>query len=503
MSEFFLKIVNMSISASWLVLAVLGVRLVLKRAPKWVYVLLWGIVAVRLLFPLSFESALSLLPSTETISETALSGSGIEIQTGIAPVDDRVNDYLGDYSVESAAAPENNSTNILTVLSIVWLIGAVILVAYTAVSYWRLQRKVDTAVLLRENIFQSESVLSPFVLGIIRPRIFLPFNIDEQDMKYVIAHEAAHIRRKDHWWKPVGFLLLTIHWFNPLMWLAYVLLCRDIELACDEKVIHAMNHEDRADYTQVLVSCSVNRRMITSCPLAFGEVGVRKRVKSVMNYRKPALWTVALSVIACGVLAVGFLTNPLETDSVNEPNISEETTLSAADHGKTESNQWKEKLAQIEADRLELEDRLKALKEEEEALKAEEEKLEALKAEAESNPQDVTTQITALLDTIAEANQAEFMELCGYGEETLHYCFSAILSGKPLGEYGPIMTAVCHEIAGQWGDELLLIVTSDSDNLHWVDDLDSKIPYLLEKYGAEMFAEMYPATWIFLQLKNE
>ena len=394
MSEFFLKIVNMSISASWLVLAVLGVRLVLKRAPKWVYVLLWGIVAVRLLFPLSFESALSLLPSTETISETALSGSGIEIQTGIAPVDDRVNDYLGDYSVESAAAPENNSTNILTVLSIVWL-----------------QRKVDTAVLLRENIFQSESVLSPFVLGIIRPRIFLPFNIDEQDMKYVIAHEAAHIRRKDHWWKPVGFLLLTIHWFNPLMWLAYVLLCRDIELACDEKVIHAMNHEDRADYTQVLVSCSVNRRMITSCPLAFGEVGVRKRVKSVMNYRKPALWTVALSVIACGVLAVGFLTNPLETDSVNEPNISEETTLSAADHGKTESNQWKEKLAQIEADRLELEDRLKALKEEEEALKAEEEKLEALKAEAESNPQDVTTQITALLDTIAAENRWGNMDL--------------------------------------------------------------------------------------------
>ena len=181
---------------------------------------------------------------------------------------------------------------------------------YTAISYWRLRRKVDTAVRYEDNIFQSENVGSPFVLGIIKPKIYLPFKMDEQDMEHVVAHEQAHIRRKDHWWKPLGFLLLTIHWFNPLMWLAYVLLCRDIELACDEKVIKELGNEQRADYTQALVACSVNRRMIAACPLAFGEVGVKERVKSVMNYKKPAFWIIILAVIACVVVVVCFLTNP-------------------------------------------------------------------------------------------------------------------------------------------------------------------------------------------------
>ena len=149
------------------------------------------------------------------------------------------------------------------------------------------------------------------MLGIINPRIYLPFSMNEQDMEHVVAHEQAHIRRKDHWWKPLGFLLLTIYWFNPLMWLAYVLLCRDIELACDEKVIKELGNEQRADYTQALVACSVNRRMIAACPLAFGEVGVKDRVKSVMNYKKPAFWIIILAVIACVIVAVCFLTNPM------------------------------------------------------------------------------------------------------------------------------------------------------------------------------------------------
>ena len=186
-----------------------------------------------------------------------------------------------------------------------------ILALYTLISYWRLQRKVSEAVILRENIFQSENVGSPFVLGIIKPRIYLPYNMDEQDLEHVVAHERAHIRRKDHLWKPLGFLLLTIHWFNPLMWLAYVLLCRDIELACDEKVIQELGNEQRANYSQALVACSVNRRMIAACPLAFGEVGVKERVKSVLNYKKPAFWVIVASVIACVVVAVCFLTNPI------------------------------------------------------------------------------------------------------------------------------------------------------------------------------------------------
>ena len=323
MNELFLKIINMSISASWLILAVLILRLVLKKAPKWVNVLLWGIVAVRLICPFSFESALSLIPSAETFPEKVISGPSFDIQTGISPVDNRINDYLGDRYFEGVTVPANNGNNIMTILTIVWIIGILLLVAYTIISYRRLHREIDTAVHYKDNIFQSENVSSPFVLGIINPRIYLPFSMNEQDLEHVVAHEQAHIHRKDHWWKPFGFLLLTIHWFNPLVWLAYVLLCRDIELACDERVIKELGNEQRADYTQALVACSVNRRMIAACPLAFGEVGVKDRVKSVMNYKKPAFWGVVLAVIVCVFVAVCFLTNPVTKNNGTDGTVTE------------------------------------------------------------------------------------------------------------------------------------------------------------------------------------
>ena len=323
MNELFLKIINMSISASWLVLVVLILRFVLKKAPKWVNILLWGIVAIRLICPFSFESALSLIPSAETFPEKVISGPSFDVQTGITPVDNRINDYLGDRYFEGVTVPVNNGNNIMTILTIVWTIGILLLVAYTVISYWRLRRKVDTAVRYKDNIFQSENVKSPFVLGIIKPRIYLPFNMNGQDLEHVVAHEQAHIHRKDHWWKPFGFLLLTIHWFNPLVWLAYVLLCRDIELACDERVIKELGNEQRADYTQALVACSVNRRMIAACPLAFGEVGVKDRVKSVMNYKKPAFWGVVLAVIVCVFVAVCFLTNPVTKNNGTDGTVTE------------------------------------------------------------------------------------------------------------------------------------------------------------------------------------
>ena len=323
MNELFLKIINMSISASWLVLVVLILRFVLKKAPKWVNILLWGIVAIRLICPFSFESALSLIPSAETFPEKVISGPSFDVQTGITPVDNRINDYLGDRYFEGVTVPTNNGNNIMTILTIVWTIGILFLVTYTVISYWRMHRKVDTAVRYKDNIFQSENVKSPFVLGIIKPRIYLPFNMNGQDLEHVVAHEQAHIHRKDHWWKPFGFLLLTIHWFNPLVWLAYVLLCRDIELACDEKVIKELGNEQRADYTQALVACSVNRRMIAACPLAFGEVGVKDRVKSVMNYKKPAFWGVVLAVIVCVFVAVCFLTNPVTKNNGTDGTVTE------------------------------------------------------------------------------------------------------------------------------------------------------------------------------------
>ena len=310
MNELFLKIINMSISASWLVLAVLILRLVLKKAPKWVNVLLWGIVAVRLICPFSFESALSLIPSAETIPLNIGMNTTPTINSGINAINNAVNPIISQSNTPMAGASINPLQITIGINECIWIFGIIALALYTAISHWRLRRKVDTAVRYKDNIFQSENVNSPFVLGIIKPRIYLPFNMNGQDLEHVVAHEQAHIHSKDHWWKPLGFLLLMIHWFNPLMWLAYILLCRDIELACDEKVIKELGNEQRADYTQALVACSVNRRMIAACPLAFGEVGVKERVKSVMNYKKPAFWIVFLAVMSCAVVAACFLTNP-------------------------------------------------------------------------------------------------------------------------------------------------------------------------------------------------
>ena len=323
MSEAFLKIVNMSISAGWLVLAVLALRLILKKAPKWVNVLLWGIVAVRLLCPISIESALSLIPSTQTISPEIMVDHTPEITTGIPALNSAINPIISDSFAPNPGDSANPLQILIPVAANIWFLGMLVLLLYTATSYFSLGRKLRTATILRDNVYQCVAVDSPFVLGILRPKIYLPYQMEGQDLEHVVAHEQAHIRRKDHWWKPLGFLLLTVHWFNPLMWSAYILLCRDIELACDEKVIKALANEQRADYTQALVHCSVSRRMIAACPLAFGEVGVKDRVRSIMNYRKPTFWIMVTAVVACVAVAVCFLTDPKPTPkfSMNGDNI--------------------------------------------------------------------------------------------------------------------------------------------------------------------------------------
>ena len=332
MSGLFLTFVNMSISASWLILAVLVLRLFLKKAPKWINVVLWGFVALRLIFPFSIESVMSLIPSAETIT-MAPDTHRPHFESGFTAVDEQVNSYLGDHYFEGVTRPTGHFVDVTTILGIIWIVGISAMLLYTLISFLRLKSKIGTAVLLRDNVFQSENVGSPFVLGIIKPKIYLPFNIGIQDMVHVIAHENAHIRRKDHLWKPLGFLILAIHWFNPLVWLGYVLLCRDIELACDEKVIKELDDEQKADYSQALLTCSVNRRAIAACPLAFGEVGVKKRVKSVLKYKKPALIIIIAAIIVSIIAAVCFLTNPKTTKKHN-------TTSSNIGGGTHETNSF-------------------------------------------------------------------------------------------------------------------------------------------------------------------
>jgi len=311
MSEIFLKIINMSISASYIVLAVLLLRLILKKAPKWIAVVLWGIVAVRLICPFSIESVLSLIPSSEVISPNIMTDKTPTINTGIPIINSALNPVISDSFTPGPGDSANPLQIWITVLTTIWIVGMVALLIYIFISYAKVKRKIGTAVFYKDNIYQSENVVSPFVLGIIKPKIYLPFGMSDKDMAHVVAHEMAHIRRKDHLLKPLGFLLLALHWFNPLMWLGYVLLCRDIELACDEKVIRELDRDARADYSEALLTCSVNRRMIAACPLAFGEVAVKDRVKSVLNYKKPAFWIIMVAFVACALVAVCFLTNPL------------------------------------------------------------------------------------------------------------------------------------------------------------------------------------------------
>ena len=300
----------MSITASWLVLAIIAVRLLFRKTPKWILCLLWGLVAVRLICPFSIESALSLIPNPEPLPQDIIYTAHPQLQSGIVIIDNTVNPML-ESSMTPIEPTSANPTQIWSfILSQIWILGMVLMLLYTVISYLLLKRKVATAIPLGKGIKQSEFVDSPFVLGIIRPVIYLPFGMEEADMAYVIAHEKAHIRRRDHWWKPLGFLLLSIYWFNPVLWVAYILLCRDIEAACDEKVIKDMKLDDRRAYSTALLNCSIHRRRIAACPLAFGETGVKARVKGIMNYRKPAFWIILIAMVTCIIISVCFLTDP-------------------------------------------------------------------------------------------------------------------------------------------------------------------------------------------------
>lgn len=315
MESVFLHLLNNSINAGWLVLAVLLLRFFLKKAPKWINVTLWGLVALRLVLPFSIESVFSLIPSAQTVPPTIIYDKAPEIESGIPAVNEVLNPIITETFAPDPTASANPLQIWGTVTSAVWLVGLILMVGYMLFGYFRLRLRLRTATKYQENIYESEQASSPFILGIFRPRIYLPYNLDEQTRAHVIAHEQAHLKRRDHLLKPLAFLLLAVYWFQPLLWLAYILFCRDIEYACDEKVIKNESEETRRAYSMALLSCSVHRRPITACPLAFGEVGVKQRIKNVMNYKKPAFWFILCAIAVILVIAVCFLTDPVS----NEP----------------------------------------------------------------------------------------------------------------------------------------------------------------------------------------
>ena len=310
MNDVFLKLVNLSISASWLILAVLVLRVVLKKAPKWVMPLLWGVVALRLVCLFSIESALSLIPSAETIPSEIVTETREPVLYEQATLDIVTNPTLPSAAEVPVGVSRQQAQVDFNIYSVLWLAGMAALLVHALVSAGKLKRKLATAILLRDNIYESEFVDSPFVFGVVKPNIYLPMHMDEGTAAYVIAHECAHLARRDHWWKVLGYLVLALHWFNLLVWVAYILFCRDIELACDEKVVKGLDGAARADYSQALLSCAAPKRAVAACPLAFGEGNIKMRVKSALHYKKPAFWVAAAAVLAVVIVAVCFLTNP-------------------------------------------------------------------------------------------------------------------------------------------------------------------------------------------------
>ncbi len=316
MDNFFLTLINMSITASWLALAVMLLRLVLKRAPKAIICVLWALVAVRLVCPVFFESGISLIPSAETVPHDIVFAREPKIHTGVQFLNSAVNP-----AITASFAPKNELTSInpiqvwLFLVEQIWAIGIVAMLVYTAVSYIKIRMRVREAV-KDGDAWICDRIDTPFILGIFRPRIYVPSATSASDLEYIIAHEKAHIRRRDYIWKPLGFALLTIYWFNPVLWIAYILLCRDIESACDEKVLKEKGTEIKKAYSEALINASAPRKLISACPLAFGETSVKSRVKGVLNYKKPAFWIIVVAITLCVVTAVCFLTNPKDEEKV-------------------------------------------------------------------------------------------------------------------------------------------------------------------------------------------
>ena len=330
MSALFLKILNLSINASWLILAVIAARLLLKKAPKWIICLLWGLVAIRLLCPFSLESVLSLVPSREVVPENIEIVQNPHIESGVRIIDNTVNPVIEKSFSPEITSSVNPMQVVVYVASVIWLVGMTIMLLYALISFILLKRKVRASIMISDRVQECDEVRSPFILGLIRPVIYVPSGMDERTLELVTAHEEAHLKRHDHWWKPMGFMLLSVYWFNPLCWIAYILLCRDIEAACDEKVIQDKDKDYVASYSQALLDLSYQRRVIAICPLAFGETGVKGRIRDVLNYKKPAFWVIIAAIIACIVIAVCFLTDPEKkagNDTADVASVVNETEL--------------------------------------------------------------------------------------------------------------------------------------------------------------------------------
>ena len=360
MSTLFFRVLDISMMAAWLILAILVLRLLLRKTPKWCICALWSLDAVRLLVPFSIESPVSLLPRTGFV----LSEANHTTDAAAATEQDLAPAYITEdpilISAPAVDAPvvatpsakvdqapaKLSAQGILgflranaTLLSIIWLIGACLMFFQAMLRYVRLKKSVSVFLepsldgySLAENLTvrECDEVKTPFLLGVFRPIVYVPANLDQDTLHYVLLHETAHLKRRDHWWKPLGYVLLSVYWFHPLCWVAYLLFCRDVEAACDEKVVQDLDHGGIAAYSEALLACAVPRRNVTACPLAFGETNVKNRIKNILNYKKPAFWLTIGAIAVLVILGICFLTNPKSAKEEGEPTSQEEESVSGS-----------------------------------------------------------------------------------------------------------------------------------------------------------------------------
>ena len=314
MTRVFLYLANQSITAGYLILAGLLLRLLLRRVPKDLLLWLWVPVGLRLILPVSLRSALSLIPNAKPIPMDIAYSPAPAINSGIPVIDRAVNPVITENLTPVVTASVNPMQIVLAIISNLWLAGMVVMLLYAAVSYYRLSRKCAVSMHLQGKLYLCDNIPTPFVLGIINPKIYLPSDMAPENQSYVLKHEAAHLRHRDHWWKPLGFLLLCVYWFQPLVWIAYFLFCRDLEMACDERAVAGMGEGERKAYSYALLSCAAPRHTIAMCPVAFGENSVKSRIKHVLRFQKAGFWVIAVVLVVTLIASVCFLPNPKEDE---------------------------------------------------------------------------------------------------------------------------------------------------------------------------------------------
>lgn len=326
MSIALLNLLKLSFSASFIIVVILILRLIFKNAPRLIFCILYGIVAIRLIFPFSVESNFSLIPKTDNIENEIIQNTFSNNNFSIIQ-NNQSNEEIPDLNMNNTDNINNNLTfteseNDFFIVDIIYLSVTVLILLYGVISYVRLKNQIVASKKIKNSYYICDNIQVPFILGIIKPKIYVPSELKDPELSFVLCHEKAHIKRFDNIWKPLGYILLSIYWFNPLIWIAYIMFCKDIEIAADEKVIKELGEDSKKSYSETLLSYSTkNQKLVTACPVAFGEIGVKERIKSILNYKKPTVIIIVIAIVLCIVIAICFLTSPM-TDINNAENLS-------------------------------------------------------------------------------------------------------------------------------------------------------------------------------------